>query len=155
MGVAFTYENQRAAISANASMMISVLGALAPPAYDPAPPCGAFGPRVPVATSGSCGCTAGGDASVPSGSALRPSIEAAGGTTDGRVDEASAVNPGAGAEPAMDGAKAETRAAIARLGDRLASAIPGSGGGGGPNESQPACEPVPAQVVPTGVAARW
>jgi hypothetical protein len=53
--VPLTYQNQRAAISANASMMISVLGALAPPANDPAPPWGPLGPRVPVATSGSWG----------------------------------------------------------------------------------------------------
>lgn len=86
---------------------------------------------------------------------MGPSREAAGGTTERRVDEASAVKGRCGAELAVGGSKPATKAAIVKLEERLASAIPGRGGGGGPDESQPAWGPVPAQVVPTGVGAPW
>jgi|HubBroStandDraft_6_1064221.scaffolds.fasta_scaffold07894_2 hypothetical protein len=42
---------------------------------------------------------------------------------------------------------------MVRSGDRLAPAIPGSGGGGGPDEPQPVWNPAAAQVVPTGAGA--
>jgi hypothetical protein len=44
---------------------------------------------------------------------------------------------------------------MVRSGDRLAPAIPGSGGGGGPDEPQPVWNPGAAQVVPTGAGAPW
>ena len=51
--------------------------------------------------------------------------------------------------------KAGDESCDGQIGRPLAPAIPGSGGGGGPDEPQPVWNPAAAQVVPTGVGAPW
>lgn len=86
---------------------------------------------------------------------MDPSREAAGGTTERRIDEASAVKARCRAGLAVAGSRPATKAAIVRLEECLASAIPGRGGEDDPGDSQPAWGPVPAQVAPTGAGAPW